>query len=158
MRKGRLLHIDTALPADSKHPLRVCGLATGNGSAVGLLGSLLVQADIFGKSMVRFTRLLALVDMYDHSRDERHRSPKLPLDLLRHAMPLDGSQADAVHPEIDGPGGEPGCSQIACRRNSCALTATITVLNDMSTAPTAGESRMPCRAITPAASGIAITL
>lgn len=41
------------------------------------------------------------------------------------------------------------------RFKSCALIATTTVLADMSTAPTAGVSRMPHGASTPAASGIA---
>ena len=44
------------------------------------------------------------------------------------------------------------------RRSSWAFTATITVLRDISTAPTAGESTMPCPASTPAASGIATML
>ena len=38
------------------------------------------------------------------------------------------------------------------RRNNCALTATITVLSDISTAPIAGDRRIPARASTPAAS------
>ena len=45
--------------------------------------------------------------------------------------------------------------QILARRRSCALIATITVLSDMSTAPTAGDSTMPREASMPAASGIA---
>ena len=36
--------------------------------------------------------------------------------------------------------------------------ATMTVLIDMKTAPTAGESKTPTPAVTPAASGIAMTL
>src|SRR5215207_9248262 len=44
------------------------------------------------------------------------------------------------------------------RRSSWALIATITVLSDMRTAPTAGDSRIPWLASTPAASGMAITL
>src|SRR5262245_59771328 len=44
------------------------------------------------------------------------------------------------------------------RRSSCALTATTTVLADINTAPTAGDSRMPCDASTPAESGIATML
>jgi len=49
-------------------------------------------------------------------------------------------------------------SQIVVRRSNCAFTATMMVLSDISTAPTAGDSRIPCRARTPAASGIATTL
>jgi hypothetical protein len=48
--------------------------------------------------------------------------------------------------------------QMAQRRSNCAFTATITVLSDMRTAPTAGDSKMPWPANTPAASGIAATL
>jgi len=47
---------------------------------------------------------------------------------------------------------------IVCPRSSWALTATIMVLRDISNAPTAGESRMPSGARTPAASGRAMTL
>jgi hypothetical protein len=48
--------------------------------------------------------------------------------------------------------------QSRVRLSNCALTATITVLSDMSTAPMAGDSRIPARASTPAASGIATML
>src|SRR5690606_10701376 len=44
------------------------------------------------------------------------------------------------------------------RRSSCAFNATMTVLSDISTAPTAGCSRIPLPARMPAASGIAMTL
>ena len=44
------------------------------------------------------------------------------------------------------------------RRSNCALMATITVLSDIRMAPTAGESKMPTGASTPAASGSATTL
>ena len=44
------------------------------------------------------------------------------------------------------------------RRSSCALTATMMVLSDISTAPTAGDSTTPHGASTPAASGIATML
>ena len=44
------------------------------------------------------------------------------------------------------------------RRRSCALIATMIVLSDMSTAPTAGDNTIPHGASTPAASGIATTL
>ena len=44
------------------------------------------------------------------------------------------------------------------RRSSCALMATMTVLRDIRSAPTAGESTKPTEASTPAASGSAITL
>lgn len=44
------------------------------------------------------------------------------------------------------------------RRRSCAFTATMTVLSDISTAPTAGWSTMPYGASTPAASGMATML
>src|SRR5690606_6117885 len=44
------------------------------------------------------------------------------------------------------------------RRSSCAFTATITVLADIRIAPTAGCSRTPWLASTPAASGIATML
>ena len=44
------------------------------------------------------------------------------------------------------------------RRKNWALIATMTVLSDISTAPIAGESRMPTGASTPAASGSATTL
>ena len=44
------------------------------------------------------------------------------------------------------------------RRSSCALTATMTVLADISTAANAGGRRMPCVARTPAANGIATML
>ena len=47
---------------------------------------------------------------------------------------------------------------IVCPRSSWALTATMMVLSDISKAPTAGESRMPSGARTPAASGRAMTL
>ena len=43
-------------------------------------------------------------------------------------------------------------------RSSWALSATTTVLKDMKSAPTAGESRMPHGARAPAAKGRAITL
>ena len=46
----------------------------------------------------------------------------------------------------------------ADRRSNCAFTATMTVLSDMSTAPTAGESTIPHGARTPAASGMATLL
>ncbi len=46
------------------------------------------------------------------------------------------------------------CHSLA-RRRSCALTATTTVLSDISTAPTAGDSTIPFDASTPAASGMA---
>ena len=45
-----------------------------------------------------------------------------------------------------------------CRRMSCALIATMTVLKLMKMAPTAGESRIPQGARMPAASGSATTL
>ncbi len=48
--------------------------------------------------------------------------------------------------------------QAMARRSSCALSATMTVLADMSTAPSAGPSSTPHEARTPAARGIAITL
>jgi hypothetical protein len=51
----------------------------------------------------------------------------------------------------------PGCCYTA-RRKSCALIATMMVLSDMSTAPSAGFSRTPHLARTPAASGIATML
>jgi len=44
------------------------------------------------------------------------------------------------------------------RRSSCALIATITVLADIKTAPTAGESTNPHGARRPAASGMATML
>ncbi len=44
------------------------------------------------------------------------------------------------------------------RRSSCAFTATMIVLSDMSTAPTAGLSTTPQCSRTPAASGIATML
>ena len=44
------------------------------------------------------------------------------------------------------------------RRNNWALIATMMVLRDISNAPTAGESRIPAQARTPAASGNATTL
>ena len=44
------------------------------------------------------------------------------------------------------------------RRSSCALTATTTVLADMSTAPSAGVSTTPQANATPAARGMATTL
>ncbi len=44
------------------------------------------------------------------------------------------------------------------RRSSCALMATITVLSDISAAPTAGDSTKPQRARSPAASGMATML
>ena len=44
------------------------------------------------------------------------------------------------------------------RSKSWALIATMTVLADISAAPTAGVSRMPQGYATPAASGIATTL
>ena len=44
------------------------------------------------------------------------------------------------------------------RRSSCALIATMIVLSDMSTAPTAGERTIPHGARTPAASGMATML
>ena len=44
------------------------------------------------------------------------------------------------------------------RRSSCAFSATMIVLRDMNTAPTAGVSTMPHGASTPAASGIATML
>src|SRR5262249_25459731 len=44
------------------------------------------------------------------------------------------------------------------RRSSCALTATMTVLADMSAAQMAGESMIPQRAGVPAESEIEITL
>lgn len=44
------------------------------------------------------------------------------------------------------------------RRSSWALMATITVLADISTAPSAGDSTTPREAKTPAASGIATML
>ncbi len=43
-------------------------------------------------------------------------------------------------------------------RINCALMATITVLADITAAPTAGPSVIPIGASTPIASGIAITL
>ena len=47
-------------------------------------------------------------------------------------------------------------SRYSCAlRRSCALIATITVLADINTAPTAGESTKPSGARTPAASGMA---
>src|SRR5690606_7175875 len=56
-------------------------------------------------------------------------------------------------------GGPPGAPEppphSRTRRSNCAFTATITVLADMRIAPTAGCSRMPWLASTPAASGIA---
>ena len=48
--------------------------------------------------------------------------------------------------------------QSRARRSSCALTATMTVLADISTAANAGGRRMPWRVNTPAASGIATML
>ena len=65
-----------------------------------------------------------------------------------------GSFASASTPTRRGPTG----LQSFARRSSCALIATITVLSDISTAPTAGESRMPARANTPAARGMAMML
>jgi len=50
---------------------------------------------------------------------------------------------------------------VAARRprpSSWAFSATTTVDTDMSTAPSAGESRIPARASTPAASGMATAL
>ena len=44
------------------------------------------------------------------------------------------------------------------RRNSCALTATMTVLADIRTAANAGGRRIPCAARTPAAKGMATML
>src|SRR5690625_1165553 len=44
------------------------------------------------------------------------------------------------------------------RRSSCALIATTTVLSDMSTAPSAGCSRIPQAARTPPARGMATML
>ena len=44
------------------------------------------------------------------------------------------------------------------RRNSCALTATMIVLSDISTAPMAGLRTTPLYAIAPAASGMATML
>ena len=44
------------------------------------------------------------------------------------------------------------------RPRSCAFNATITVDADIMTAPSAGDSRIPMRANTPAASGIAMAL
>ena len=49
-------------------------------------------------------------------------------------------------------------SQSRTRRSSCALMATMIVLSDISTAPTAGLSTTPCRCSTPAASGMATML
>src|SRR5215216_1685381 len=43
-------------------------------------------------------------------------------------------------------------------RNNCALIATTIVLTDISNAPTAGESRIPQLAKTPAANGMATML
>ena len=51
-----------------------------------------------------------------------------------------------------------GSDQSFARRSSCALAATMIVLADMRTAPTAGDRRMPHGASTPAASGIATML
>jgi len=48
--------------------------------------------------------------------------------------------------------------QSSALRSSCALMATMTVLADISTAPTAGDSTNPQRASSPAASGMAMTL
>jgi hypothetical protein len=44
------------------------------------------------------------------------------------------------------------------RRRSWALIATITVLSDISTAPIAGDNKIPWDASTPAASGMATML
>ena len=49
-------------------------------------------------------------------------------------------------------------SHSLARRSSCALIATMIVLSDMSTAPTAGERTIPHGARTPAASGMATML
>ena len=49
-------------------------------------------------------------------------------------------------------------AQSRTRRNSWAFTATMIVLSDMSTAPTAGLNTNPWRSSTPAASGIATML
>ncbi len=49
-------------------------------------------------------------------------------------------------------------NQSLARLRSCALIDTITVLADISTAPTAGASKIPNPARRPAASGIATTL
>jgi hypothetical protein len=49
-------------------------------------------------------------------------------------------------------------SQSSVRRSSCALMATMIVLSDISTAPTAGVRTRPHGASTPAASGIATML
>jgi hypothetical protein len=59
-------------------------------------------------------------------------------------------------PSGSGAGAPPPYSSPA-RRKSCALIATLTVLADMSTAPTAGERTNPHGARSRAASGIAIT-
>lgn len=53
---------------------------------------------------------------------------------------------------------KPGSLQSAVRLESWALIATITVLSDMSTAPTAGESTKPHGSSTPAARGMAMML
>src|SRR5688500_16626712 len=60
----------------------------------------------------------------------------------------DGIRTDPLHRLPAGP----------ARRRSCALIATMMVLNDMSTAPRAGCSRIPHPANTPAARGMATML
>ena len=65
-----------------------------------------------------------------------------------------GAIADTIHvPDTSGQ----SCYSRA-RRNSWALSATMTVLADMSTAPIAGDKTIPRDASTPAASGIATML
>ena len=66
------------------------------------------------------------------------------------------------------PGGRAGIGRVSClggrqetpqvNRNVRAFTAQITVLADISTAPSAGPSTIPQWAKTPAAAGIATTL
>src|SRR5258705_10497268 len=53
---------------------------------------------------------------------------------------------------------ESGFAHNWVRRNSCALTATMTVLADIRTAANAGGRRTPCAARMPAAKGMATML
>ena len=93
-------------------------------------------------------------------RPRREREVETESMESGHASSVDpaGFRETAVPPSRSRTITRPGALQSGARRRSWALMATITVLSDISTAPTAGERTTPQRYATPAASGIAATL
>lgn len=97
-------------------------------------------------------------------RDRGYRTPGRRAQGERDADPRGlgpgrDPERDAAAPGVEVGGlGIDRSGQSRTLRSSCAFSATMTVLADMRTAPTAGCRTMPHRESTPAASGIATML